>query len=370
MNRCRTCLLPDTKPDLFFDESGECSACRAYKARPEIDWDARKQELLNLLDKHNGRCIVPSSGGKDSTYQVIKLKELGADVTIVTATTCMLSDIGRKNIDNLSKYAKTIEVTPNRSTRAKLNRLGFTMVGDPSWPQHASIWSIPFKMAVDLKTPLIIWGENSQDQYGGPVGTEKAKQMTRRWCSEFGGLNGMRASDFVGLEGITEKDMEDYTLPGDDDMSKVGVEAHFLGAYIPWDSRRNAEVAIKHGLTTALPTPANFWDFENLDCLVTGLHDVLMYRKYAYGRGCAQISADIRTGHKDRSSSLEWVKEHDGLFPYIHLGVSFEETVGRMGMTVEDAMKTIDQYTNWSLFNGEQNLRPIIKEECCANKSK
>jgi len=86
---CRTCLYPDTKPDLHFDETGQCSACRSYESRPEIDWGQREEELLTLLDRFDGRCIVPSSGGKDSTYQVIKLLELGADVTIVTARTCI-----------------------------------------------------------------------------------------------------------------------------------------------------------------------------------------------------------------------------------------------------------------------------------------
>ena len=362
MNRCKLCLIPDSRPDTQFVDC-VCTACLNYAKRETIDWDTRKAELIELLDRHDGRCVVPSSGGKDSTAQVVAMLELGADVTIVTATTCMLSDVGRKNIDNLSRYAKTIEVTPNRAVRAKLNRLGFTMVGDPSWPQHASIWAIPFQMAVSLNTPLIIWGENSQTEYGGPMGSEQARQMTRRWCSEFGGLNGLRAIDFVGVEGITERDMMDsYTLPSDYDLRKAGIEAHFLGAYMPWDSRRNAKVAVEHGLTRTLPSPANFWDFENLDCLVTGLHDALMYRKFGYGRGCAQISVDIRSGHIDRDSALKWVREHDGLFPHQYLGASFPEIVERMGMSLDEALATMDKFTDWSLFSGSEFGRPILKE--------
>ena len=362
MVRCKRCLIPDSRPDTQFVD-GVCTACLNYAKRETIDWGARRKELVALLDRHDGRCIVPSSGGKDSTAQVMTLLELGAEVTIVTATTCMLSDVGRKNIDNLARYAKTIEVTPNRTVRAKLNRLGFTMVGDPSWPQHASIWAIPFQMAVSLNVPLIIWGENSQDQYGGPVGSEHAKQMTRRWCSEFGGLNGLRAIDFVGVEGITANDMMDsYTLPSDYDLRKVGIEAHFLGAYIPWSSRKNAEIAIKHGLTTELPSPANLWDFENLDCLVTGLHDALMYRKYGLGRGCAQISVDIRAGNIGRETALQWIREHDGLFPHLYLGVSFAEIAERMGISSQEAIDTMDKFTDWSLFSSVDDGRPILME--------
>ena len=362
MNRCTRCLIPDTRPDTEFVD-GVCTACINHDARKTIDWNARKAELLDLLDRHDGRCIVPSSGGKDSTYQVLTLRELGADVTAVTATTCMLSDVGRKNIDNLARYAKTIEVTPNRTVRAKLNRLGFTMAGDPSWPQHASIWAIPSQMAVALKTPLLIWGENSQNAYGGPVGSEQAKQMTRRWCSEFGGLNGLRAADFIGTEGITAADMDAYALPGDSDLARIGVEAHFLGAYIPWASRQNAKAAVEHGLTTMLPSVANWWDFENLDCLVTGWHDIMMLRKYGYGRGCAQISVDIRAGYIDRDSALKWVNEHDGLFPSKYLGVPIMEIAERMGMSGEEVLTTIDKFTDWSLFDGDDSdmRRTILK---------
>jgi precorrin-6x reductase len=89
--------MPDTRPDTPFTD-GVCQACITFEKRPQIDWATRKAELLTLLDQHHGRCIVPSSGGKDSTYQAITLKELGADVTVVTARTCHLTPIGRQNI--------------------------------------------------------------------------------------------------------------------------------------------------------------------------------------------------------------------------------------------------------------------------------
>ena len=101
MIRCQTCCMPNTRPDTPFT-GGICSACHSHAKRKDIDWDGRKKDLLALLGRHNGRCIVPSSGGKDSTFQVMTLKALGADVTVVTATTCHLTPIGRANIDNIS----------------------------------------------------------------------------------------------------------------------------------------------------------------------------------------------------------------------------------------------------------------------------
>ena len=330
MIRCKTCVMPSTRPDTPFID-GECSACISYRRRPTIDWAARKVELLALLDRHDGRCIVPSSGGKDSTYQVLTLLELGADVTVVTARTCHLTEIGRANIDNLARYARTIEVAPNMTVRAKLNRIGLELVGDISWPEHAAIFSTPFNAALDLGIGLLFFGENPQDQYGGPVGSDEARQLTMRWRSEFGGFLGLRPADFVGLDGITERDMRDYMIRTN---QSVPIEAHFLGQYLPWDSQRNAVVAVNHGMRAELPSAANWWRAENLDNAQTGVHDWFMWLKYGFGRGCQQISVDVRTGVLAREQALQWVHDHDSLFPTIYAGVPVVEMLDRIGMSL------------------------------------
>ena len=76
---------------------------------------------------------MPVSGGKDSTYQVIRVMELGMNPLCVTATTCELPDIGRKNIENIKNLGVDyIEFSPNPVIRRKLNRIGLTYVGDIS----------------------------------------------------------------------------------------------------------------------------------------------------------------------------------------------------------------------------------------------
>jgi N-acetyl sugar amidotransferase len=357
--------MPTTRPDTAFVD-GECSACINYRRRAEIDWKAREAELLRILETapKNGSgydCIVPSSGGKDSTYQVIRLLELGAKPLVVTASTCMLTDVGRRNIDNLARYATTIEVTPNREVRRKLNRLGLQMVGDVSLPEHMAIFSTPFRVAADLGIPTLFYGECPQDQYGGPLGTEAAKAMTRRWTMEFGGYLGVRPADLIGEDGITAHDMAEYMLPPE---SKMGViTAYWLGQFEPWDSHRNARVAEEHGMESQQPSAANWWEFENLDCALTGLHDHAMYRKYGYGRGCAQISVDVRSGvFWTRADALDWVEYYDGLFPHDYMGYSINDVAHHLDMTTTEIKATLDRFTNWALFDGVIDDRPILKE--------
>lgn len=343
--------MPNTRPDTPFID-GECAACRNYARRPTIDWDARREQLLQLLDRHHGRVLVPSSGGKDSTYQVMTLLELGADVTVVTARTCHLTSVGRANIDNLARHALTIEVVPNMTVRAKLNRLGLEMVGDISWPEHAAIFSTPFRVARETGHTLIMYGENPQDQYGGPLGTEEACQMTRRWVTEFGGFLGLRPVDFVGVEGITDRDMRDYEPPPAQEMA--GIEAHFLGQYIPWDSRRNAQVACKAGMHTLghPPCTGNWWEAENLDNAQTGLHDWFAWLKFGYARGTAQISVDVRAGNMKREHALVAVQSMEGAFPHWYMGVTHLEILERIGMTPAQFKACEQQYTDRMIHAG------------------
>lgn len=356
--RCKTCVMPNTRPDTPFVD-GECSACISYRNRKVIDWASRKRDLMALLDRHNGKCIVPSSGGKDSTAQVLMLQELGADVTVVTATTCHLTKTGRANIDNLAYYARTYEVSPNKRVRTKLNKQGLKLVGDISWPEHVAIFTTPFRMAKSLGIDLIFYGENSQAEYGGPAGSDQAMQLTTRWRSEFGGFLGLRPIDLVGEDGLSACDMSDYDLPAD----VTGIEAHFLGQYLEWDSAANAHLAHAAGMQFALPTVANWWAHENQDNAQTGIHDHMMYRKFGYGRGCAQISVDVRSGKMPRENAMQWIAQHDGLFPDTYLRIHNIEILDRIGMKPEELTEIMDSFTNWELFDKSASRVSLVLKE-------
>jgi len=347
MNRCSRCLTPDTRPDTQFVD-GLCSGCIAYDKRSEVNWDERKEQLCELLESAKGKaeydCIVPSSGGKDSHYQVLTLLDMGAKPLIVTCETCHLTSIGRRNIENLARYADTLEFAPRKDTRRKLNRLSLELLGDISWPEHVLIHTYPFRVAVNAKIPLVCYGENPTNQYGGPTERQAEQKMTRRWVSEFGGFLGMRPADFVGMESITEEEMEAYTGPSDEELDKAGVEVYFLGQFIPWDSRRNAGVAIAAGMETELPCEANWWPFENLDNAQTGIHDYLMYLKYGLSRCCSQLSVDIRSGHISRSHALEILKKREHLFPEKYAGVWCDEMLDNIGMSRKELDAIIEQW--------------------------
>lgn len=345
MIRCTKCCMPNTRPDTPF-VGGICGACTNYANRPAIDWEERKAELVKLLDRFDGKVLVPSSGGKDSHYQVLTLREMGADVTTCTAMTCQLSEIGLANLDNLERFAPGIRVDRDERVRKTLNRIGLRMVFDISWPEHVAIFTVPWRVASETGHRLLMWGENPQNLLGGPPGSEQSLQMTRRWRSEFGGFLALRPADLVGMEGLTAPDMEMYQLPSESALE--GIESYFLGQFVPWDSFANAKMANQAGMRQMLPTPANWILGENVDNLQTGLHDWGTWVKYCFGRGCVQASMAIRGGYAQRERVMEWLKEYDGLFPYKYLGAPYEDVLDNIGMLKREFWALSDQFTDWS----------------------
>lgn len=358
MRYCTKCVMPDTKPDLHFDEHGVCNACRNFESRPNIDWQKRKQELLDLTERFKSKdgtnwdCIVPVSGGKDSTFQVIKMLELGLNPLCVTATTCHLSDIGRKNIQNIKDLGVDyVEFSPNPVVRRKLNNIGLKQVGDISWPEHVGIFTIPVRAAVQYGVKLIVWGENSQNEYGGPAADAENSVLTRRWLEEFGGLLGLRVTDMVGIDGITKKDLIPYSYPSDDDLKRVGVTGIFLGYYIPWDGYSNALLAQAHGFTTTSTTiEGSVVNYENLDNYQTGIHDYFKFLKFGFGRATDISCLHLRRGRINREEAIAMVNKHDGKFPSSYLGKPLHEILAPLNITVDEFTLICDRFTNKKIF--------------------
>lgn len=360
---CKCCVMPDTKPDLHIDEHGVCNACRSFEKRKEVDWDKRYQELLKLLDIYrqkngaNWDCIVPVSGGKDSTYQVVRMLQLGLNPLCVTSTTCDLSILGRTNIENLKHLGVDyIEVSPNPLIRAKLNRVALTQVGDISWPEHVGIFTIPVRAAVQFNVPLIVWGENSQNEYGGPAAAADNNVLTRRWLEEFGGMLGLRVSDLVGQEGIEAKHLIPYTYPTDEELQRVGVTGLFLGHYIPWDGLSNTLIAQANGFQTYHKVvEGSMVNYENLDNYHTGIHDYFKFLKFGFGRATDLACLHIRRGRLTRQDGIEAVRRLDGLFPWEYLGKPLKDILDPLDMSVDEFIRLCDQFSNKKIFKRDVN---------------
>ncbi len=361
---CNKCLFPETKPDLSFDDHGVCYACIAAEEKWKgIDWKQREMEfheIVNYYKKKEGEigydCIIPVSGGKDSTYQAYFMKEVcGMNPLCVCFETTYVTDLGRQNLDNLSKMGMdVIHFKKNDAVYKKMVIESFKRVGDEMWPNHIGIFTIPVMIAVKFNIPLIIWGENSQQEYGGPnLDSVKNRVLNRKWLEEFGGLLGHRIQDMIGVEGITEKELTPYIYPSDEEIEKVGVTGLFLGSYFFWDARKQLEIVKKYGfqLKEDGPTEGTYTNYENIDEKLVSLHDYLKYVKYGFGRATDHANIDIRNNRISREEGLELVKKYDGKYP--HFGV--KSFVEYSGMSKNEIDEIIDSFTNPVLFKTNED---------------
>jgi len=361
--------MPDTRPDKIFNNDGICNACLSFERNKKINWKEREKELEKIIsniknNKAKWDCVIPSSGGKDSTYQALRARELGLNPVVVTATTCDLSDVGKKNIENLKNIGfDTIEISSNHKIRSKLNKIGLEVIGDIAWPEHVSIFTAPVRFALSYKIPLILWGENPQIEYGGPKKSLNNNILDRAWMEEFGGLIGLRVSDLVENYDFSEKDLNIYIYPTEEELSKFSVKGIFLGYYEMWNSMRNYKISKKNGFTEYKDTVQGcYFNFEKIDNYQHGIHDYFKFLKYGFGRATDQLSYSVRRGLISRKDAIEKVKNHEGKFPTSYLNKSLDQILKKINVSLEEFNKVCDKFTNKKIFKCDQS-GAIIKNE-------
>ncbi len=369
MKYCKNCIMPNTRPDQIFNEEGVCNACLSFLRNKKIDWKKRADEFHKILtevktrdDKWN--CVIPSSGGKDSTYQALRARELGLNPVLVTATTCDLSVVGRKNIENLKNNGfDTIEISNNNLTRTKLNKIGLETIGDIAWPEHVSIFTAPIKFALKFKIPLILYGENPQIEYGGPQKSLNNSILDRAWLEEFGGLIGLRVNDLIENYGFTKSELEIYNYPTKEELSEFKIRSIFLGYYENWDSIRNYKVAEDKGfLKYDKPLEGCYFDFEKIDNYQHGVHDYFKFLKFGFARASDQLSYNIRRGLISRKESIKKAKALEGQYPSSYMGKKLKDILSKIEMSEEEFKKICDKFTNKKIFKCDQK-GDLLKNE-------
>ncbi|MDP5012475.1 MAG: N-acetyl sugar amidotransferase, partial [Alphaproteobacteria bacterium] len=213
-----------------------------------------------------------------------------------------------------------------------------------------------------LNVPLIIWGENPQNEYGGPAASTTNNTLNRSWLEEFGGLLGLRVSDLTDILDMDEKDLWPYTYPSQEELNQVGVTGIFLGHYFPWDGLSNAIISQAYGFKTYDKcVEGSLCNYENLDNYQTGIHDYFKFLKYGFSRATDIANNHIRRGRLTRETALDLVKMHDGMFPWTCLGKPLTEILNEIGMSVEEFINVCDRFTNKQLFSCDASGK-LIKD--------
>lgn len=326
MKYCKRCVYPMATVNLHVDDDGICSSCHTsdrFNSLSDEFWTKRRLKFEQIISEYtkdnvsNYDCLIPVSGGKDSYYQAhIIASEYGLKPLLMTYHGNNYLPEGDFNRDRMRHVfdADHLVWGPSVETLKKLNRLGFKKMGDMNWQNHCGIFTSPISVAVKFNIPLIIWGEVAWD-ISGMFEPEDFVEFSARVRHEHG-LRGYEWHNFLGdpLEPISEKDMIWAKYPSDEEILSVGVRGIYIGNFFKWDPNKHVKKMQElYGWRQAdVPFERTYRLFSNLDDRYeNGVHDLLKFVKFGYGRCSDHVSKDIRAGYLSRKEGIDLVKKYD-----------------------------------------------------------
>jgi N-acetyl sugar amidotransferase len=346
---CKRCVSPTTRPGLELNEEGICSACvsASQKAR-DINWDKRRGELESIFARHRRKieteydCIVPVSGGKDSTYQVHMVKNIfGMNPLCITFRPLSRTRRGEENLQALRNIGVDhIDFAPNPVGVNKLTRRAFEEFGDCSLLDHLSIYTLIPNLALRLRIGLVIWGENPYMEYGGPEDNRKMSGLNLKFFREHHILKGRTVHNWVDEElPLTEL--------------QIGYEPIFLGYFLPWDAKQNVEMAIKCGFKPRETGPImGLYDYADLDCMNIVIHHYFKWLKFGFNRITDHASNEIRKGRLSREEAVRLIREREGLKPPKEYIRAF---CRQIDITVEHFWEVAERFRNRDIWKKNED---------------
>jgi N-acetyl sugar amidotransferase len=309
MKYCKNCILPDTRPEIIINKKGICSACERFGSQ-DINWKIRKLEF-NKIVKHIKKlklpydCLIPVSGGKDSTWQVDYCLKKKLNPLTFTYRPILRTDIGRKNLDNLIKLGVDhIDFSINRKTEIQLLKKSFFQFGAVAIPMHMAMWSISFNLAEKFKIPYIFWGENSAVEYSGTKKNVKIKYLNEKWIKKFGINFGKQPKDWID-KNLTKQKMFPFLR-----KKTYKSKAIFLGDYLKWDPIKTYNYSKKLGFIKSNKGPlTGVYDFADIDDNLISIHHFLKLYKFGFTRSYDNLSIEIRNKRMTRQKALLLAKK-------------------------------------------------------------
>lgn len=332
MRKCSKCTLPETYETIEFDERGVCNICRQQEYKQnEIDWSNRKKKLGELIEKYRGKsdydCIIPFSGGKDSTYTLAYLmKEYGVKPLVVRFNHGLMRPKLEEYTTKTLKYlgCDSITFTPNWKIVKKLMMESLVRKGDFCWHCHTGIFSYPMQIGIKFNVPLIFWGEPSSEYTAYyDYKDDQVEMVDEKRFNRFVNL-GINAEDMYGMintneEPIDPRDLIPYTYPNVKELRKLKYNSVCLGSYIPWNVQDNVNY-----FQEFLPwwqgdevegIPFDKYPYEKIECYMQGLRDYIKYIKRGYARTTQMTSIDVRHDRMTREDALNLINQFEGRKP-------------------------------------------------------
>jgi N-acetyl sugar amidotransferase len=318
---CKKCIMPTSRPGIFLNKDGVCGACiGSVEKNQKIDWAHRESDLNKILDNTRGDgskydCLIPVSGGKDSTWQVYSMLKKNMKPLAVTIKCQYRTKLGQKNLDNLINLGVDhIDFTVNPKIDSNFMLKVFLKMGNPSLVEHLIMWSTITKVALLYGIKLIVWAENSALEYGGNSSDRSKFRMDYDWIKKYGVTNGTFAEDWTD-ENLSLNDLESYRLPNETELNNAGIENLFLGMYRKWDPKDIANKSKSIGFEWSETPVLGLHPFVGVDCDFRVVHHFMKWYKFGVTKLWDSLAVEIREGRKTRKEAIDYLKENNDPIP-------------------------------------------------------
>jgi N-acetyl sugar amidotransferase len=358
--------MPSTRPRINFDNYGICNGCKSIVK--EIDWNDRKNQLENLIDKsvtENSpyHCVVAWSGGKDSSSIALRLKQdFGLNPLLVTFSPLIPTNVGEINKRNLKELGfDSIEVCPKINISRILANRFFVERGDPKLHWNAGVNSAPIRIADKLRIPFIFYAEHGETKYGGRVLSETSERE-RDIDEILENQIGDDPSNWVSPT-VNQNDLYHYMFPPN--LGQENLKALYFAYFSHWDVNSNIEyidskMEFKRNPTGR--TNGTFTDFDSLDDDMDDLYYYMQYIKFGFGRCLRDVARQIQHKRLTREEGLSLIRKYDGEFPINSINSCLEY----LNINENDFEKIVDSHRSeqiWKRTKGKWSLRFPIKFE-------
>lgn len=357
---CVRCCLPETVEGIDFDENGICKACRSSEQKMHINWVEREKKLRAILEHAKANagdgydCIIPISGGKDSTFQLYVLTQIyGMKPLAVTFSHNWFSQTGTYNLLNSIERFNVdhIMFTPNRGLVNRIARRSLEGIGDSCWHCHSGVGAFPLQIAVRFKIPLLVWGESIAESSGRATFENTVYKFDREYFTKVSAK--LRPEEMV-CDYLSKRDLHPFELPSAEDCERVGIHGIHLGEFIFWDDERQTEfVRDNFGWKEPERMENAIKCYKSAECIMAGMHDFTCYLKRGYGRATFQASVDVRNGLLTRDEGFELARERDGERPE-----ALDYYLKATGLTEEEFYATMEKKRLEKLKDKELPVHP------------
>ena len=350
LQRCKKCILPVTMPYIEFDADGVCNYCLHYETRNNPRSLATLKELVAPY-RHKDRpdCIVPFSGGRDSSFALhIIVKELEMRPITYTYDWGMVTDLGRRNIsrmcaelgvENIIVAAdiekKRTNIRKNLNAwlkRPHLGMLNLLMAGDKHFFQHVE--TVKERTGASLN----LWGINPLETthfktgfLGIPPSFSSKTVYRTGWQAQMY-YQKKRLAQIVRNPGYINSSIYD-TLSGEYWRSIHKKSDYFhIFDYYKWEETEIDQMLAQYNWETAIDTKSTWRIGDG----TSAFYNYVYHRTAGFSEHDTFRSNQIREGQLSRSEALRAVEsENAPRYPNIKwyldaVGVDFDDCIDRI----------------------------------------